>query len=470
MHLAFGWASAEKAGNVRRSTGHVPSGAIIRIAWTFGIVLPMQAASLDEWTTVAPRDEIRPQFQQTSTGGKSGQGALIIRADEREGLHGWWQKTFPVTAGQYYRFSAWRRADNVAAPRRSVLARVLWRNEAGKEVQRREGVVTNFSLGVVAAAEPEYPLDLVEPRAGHEGWVEISGVYEAPPGATRAQVELHLLWAPTGKVEWSDVTFLPTERPPPRKVRLASVHYRPRAAKTSADACRQFAPLIEEAARRHADLVVLGETLTYAGVGSSYADCAESIPGPSTDYFGDLSKKHGLYLVCGLIERERHQLFNVAVLIGPEGKVAGKYRKVCLPDGEYDKGMSPGRDYPVFKTRLGKIGMMICYDGFFPEVARELSNRGAEIIAWPVWGCNPEQARARACENQVYLVSSTYEDASRNWMLTAVYGQDGSVLAQANQWGTVCVAEVDLNQRTLWTWLGDFKAQIPRQRPIARGE
>jgi len=232
----------------------------------------------------------------------------------------------------------------------------------------------------------------------------------------------------------------------------------------------QFAPFVEEAAGRKADLVVLGETLTYAGVGSSYADCAESIPGPSTDFFGELAKKHGLHIVAGLIERDRHQLFNVAALIGPDGKVAGKYRKVCLPDGEYDKGMSPGSDYPVFDTRLGRIGMMICYDGFFPEVARELSNRGAEIIAWPVWGCNPEQARARACENQVYLVSSTYEDVSRNWMLTAVFGQDGSVLANARTWGTVCVAEVDLNQRTLWPWLGDFKAQIPRQRPVARGE
>jgi predicted amidohydrolase len=70
--------------------------------------------------------------------------------------------------------------------------------------------------------------------------------------------------------------------------------------------------------------------LTYAGVGSSYAECAESIPGPSTDYFGGLAKKHGLYVVAGLIERDRHQLFNVAVLIGPDGKVAGKYRKsVC---------------------------------------------------------------------------------------------------------------------------------------------
>src|SRR5262249_57762505 len=135
-----------------------------------------------------------------------------------------------------------------------------------------------------------------------------------------------------------------------------------------------FVPLIEEASLSHADRIVLGETLTYGGTGSSDAECAETIPGPSTDYFGELSKKHHLYIVCGLIERDRHQLFNVAVLIGPDGKVAGKYRKVCLPDGEYDKGMSAGCEYPVFDTRLGKVGMMICYDGFFPQVAPALSN------------------------------------------------------------------------------------------------
>lgn len=420
------------------------------------------SAATDGWVASAPREEIAPDFA-VQQGAESVE--LVIRADDREGLDGFWQKSFAVQGGHWCHFQARRRVEGVEAPRRSACVRIVWADDQGRPVAWHGPVTTRYRPDTIPTAVPEHPRDR---DTDADGWTLVSDAYHVPPKATQAIVELHLRWAPGGEVRWRDVSLLPCQPPAGRPVRLAAVHYRPQGGKSPMDNCRQFAPLVEEAARQQADLVVLPETLTIYrnGYQDRPADAAEAVPGPTTEYFGTLASQHKLYLVVGLYERAGHLVYNVAVLIGPDGQIVGKYRKVTLPREEIARGIAPGNDYPVFDTRFGKVGMMVCYDAFYPEVARHLANRGAEVIALPVWGCNPLLAAARAAENHVYLVSSTYTDAADDWIRTAVFDHTGKMLTAAQRWGTVVVAEVDLDERTYWPGMGDFGARIQRERPL----
>ncbi|MCX7396990.1 MAG: carbon-nitrogen hydrolase family protein [Planctomycetales bacterium] len=138
---------------------------------------------------------------------------------------------------------------------------------------------------------------------------------------------------------------------------------------------------------------------------------SESVPGPSTDRVAKLCAELKTYVVFGMLEKSGDDLFNVAVLIGPDGLI-GCYRKVHLPYLGVDRFTTPGdRPFEVFEAAGIRIGMLICYDGGFPEAARVLSIRGADLIVlptnWPPGGSYMAEfsINCRAMENGIYFAA-----------------------------------------------------------------
>jgi predicted amidohydrolase len=404
---------------------------------TFLMLMTYAAAGAtppDAWQAFAVRPEIAPKSWIVDD------HTLALAGNGLEATDGRWQKRVPVEAGRHYGFSALYKATGVETPGRSVLARVIWFNDKDRQVE-----------------QAEYPTLI-----GSEGeWNILAATYAAPKGAASARLELHLRWTARGEVIWKDARLIETSPSTPRKVRVASVNHRPRGTKSVAENLEQFARHIDEAANQKADIVCLPEGITVVGTRFKYAEVAEPVPGPSTEFLGQYAKKNNLYVVAGIYEREDKVIYNTSVLIGRDGKLVGKYRKVCLPREEIDGGITPGKEYPVFDADFGRIGMMICWDLHYPEVARELAQRGAEVIFMPIWGGNETLAKARAIENQIHLVASGYD------FPTTIYDRKGEVLAQEKEKSGVIVSGIDLNERVMWPWLGDWRSRIWREAPVA---
>ncbi len=416
------------------------------VTMSFILALSLGAPSPEHsaWRFASPREEIAPRAWKDETILFAGKPTLALAGRGLAAANGHWSKRFAVEPGTHYRFETHYFAKNVDEPLRSVLARIIWRDEMEKRVRRTE-----------------YPATLARTSGTSEtDWSVLRQTYEVPPGAARADVELVFRWDANGSVHFGGTTMAKVEKPAARRVRLASIHRHPKGTGPEENV-EEFCELIAQAAAKRADIVCLPEGITLAGTKKTYVDVAESIPGPTTRRLGEKAKEHALYIVAGLFERVGPTVYNTAVLIDRRGELIGRYRKVCLPREEIEGGITPGEVFPVFDVDFGRIGLMICWDVHFAEPAQVLARKGAEVILIPIWGGNLTLTKARAIENQVHLVTSSYH------MKTAVFDKEGTLVKEGSNAEPVVVVEVDLNERTLWPWLGDLKNRIPRERPPA---
>ena len=158
------------------------------------------------------------------------------------------------------------------------------------------------------------------------------------------------------------------------------------------DNMMRLAKGIEDLAKRGAQLIVLQElhnSLYFCQVEDvNNFDLAEPIPGPSTGFYGELAKQYGVVIVTSLFEKRAPGLYhNTAVVIEKDGSIGGKYRKMHIPDDPayYEKFyFTPGDlGFHPIQTSVGKLGVLVCWDQWYPEAARLMALQGAELLIYP---------------------------------------------------------------------------------------
>ena len=252
---------------------------------------------------------------------------------------------------------------------------------------------------------------------------------------------------------------------------------------------------IRDAAKQGAQLVVLQElhrSLYFCQTEDiDVFDLAETIPGPSSNTLGELAKELGIVIVASLFEKRATGLYhNTAIVLEKDGSIAGKYRKMHIPDdpGFYEKFyFTPGDlGFEPIQTSVGKLGVLVCWDQWFPEAARLMAMAGAEILIYPTaigWDPrddNDEQTRqkdawvivqrAHAVANGVPVIScnrvghesdpSAQSEGIAFWGNSFIAGPQGEILAEANNTDEqILVVELDQkaseNVRRIWPYLRD---------------
>jgi formamidase len=227
------------------------------------------------------------------------------------------------------------------------------------------------------------------------------------------------------------------------------------------------------ALRPHVDLVVVPEQLLAAPGPLLIEDqefderAATSIPGPLTERLADLARDLDVWLVPGsLVERaDDGRLFNTAIAISPEGAIVARYRKL-FPWRPYE-ALEPGREFVTFDIPgRGRVGLAICFDGSFPEVARQLAWLGAEVIIQPTLTTTRDRemevvmSRANAFANQVYIVNVN-ATAPSGVGESVVVDPEGTIMQLAGSGEEVIFAVLDLDRVRLVREYGSFGLNRP---------
>ncbi|MBI5686871.1 MAG: carbon-nitrogen hydrolase family protein [Verrucomicrobia bacterium] len=303
--------------------------------------------------------------------------AFAVDANGTRTLSGGWQWRFDgITPGQTYEIATEVSHSGLAVPRDALMCKAIW--GALKPNQERPEAVWDYLLPVAVGADK----------------MRFSRRVVAPEGASQLTIRAALRWTASGKTLWHlprvAVAGEPLAKRPPVRVCVVTgnAHSRRKPFKSLQDNIKFYGDLCEAACQKHRpQLIVLPEVALQWGVPGNSLDLAVPAPGPETDVFAAIARKHRVRIALGMYERDGDAVRNSVVLIGPDGRIDGRYHKVHLAAGSEDiSGILPGDGFPVFNTEMGRVGCNICMDSSAAESSRMVGLNGADFLLLPIMG------------------------------------------------------------------------------------
>jgi len=371
----------------------------------------------DPWQPWTPTPRLAPRFTRT-------EDRLELDGGGNAQCFGAWCRTVPARPGTAYRLTVAGRVGGRADLALHLTPHVVWRRGELPEDHCAEDAIRRLEV-----------------RDGQFGGQD---TFVAPANCDAAEIRLLLRYAPQARVSLESVTWTPAEPPPPRRLRVGVMSGRPPGDADAEGHRGYYLQRVEQLAAQGAELILLPEFANCASrplrPGAELLAVAEPLDGPFGTALAAAARRHGCYLAAGLLERDDDLVFNTAVLLDGSGQLVGRQRKVHPYWPEEPLGVLPGDDFQTLAIDRGVVGIMICYDSWWPESARLLALQGADLLLFPNAGYEERILPARAIDNNVYVACSSLGSPA------TILSPRGEALATATAPGVACV-EIDLADR-----------------------
>jgi predicted amidohydrolase len=346
-------------------------------------------------------------------------------------VFGYWAQTLDVEEGAFYRFKVKFNCDGIDDINLNVFHVVLWSKSNDNEGFCNADYISNYHR--------EQNLIIGE------------DTFRVPLGYDKAEIQLGLRFSSNGRVCWREIELEKTNPIRNRYLtRVIAAKYAPYLSSDQQSNLANLGAILDRAGESNGDILLLPEFSNRYHRDASVDQIAEEIPeGITCSLLREKAAKYEMYVCAGLYEKDGEFLFNTAAIFDRDGGYIGKYRKTHLHWlEEIDLGLSPGDEYPVFDLDFGRVGIIICYDGFFGEIPRVMALKGAELILHPNDGFERLLVPARAIDNRVYVaVSSIGRGDPEKWDMPAmIVDASGNILDETNEYGVVS-SEIEISHR-----------------------